>query len=159
MAKHNETTLARAARLYGPLRTEHAYIRAAGRCAAAMGELTNALLRLQDGLPVLEVEIANALTKLEATVPDLWVAAERVGALVGQPFNAGGTVFFSGRESALDELEAKLQRAAGHAGPPRPAPEPGTPLFDKQEFLDMVCTIAAREAAQTKKEAPDGKPV
>ena len=159
MAKHNETTLARAARFYGPLRTEHAYIRAAGRCAAAMGELTDALLRLQDGLPVLEVEIGNALTKLEAAIPDLWVAAERVGALVGQPFNAGGTIFFSGREAALDELETKLKRAADRAGPPRPAPAPGTPLFDKHEVLDMICTIAAREAAQKEKEAPDGKPV
>lgn len=145
--KHNETTLARAAAAYGPIRTEHDFIRAAGCCTAAIGTLTDALLRLQDGLPVCEAEVTIALSQLFAAIPPLWVSAEVVGAMIGQPSNPEATTFFSGREAALDQMERDLKKMADKRGQPRMYP-PGTMLYNKNEILDLVCTMAAREAAE-----------
>lgn len=147
MLKHNETTLARAAATYGPIHTEHDFIRAAGCCTAAIGTLTDALLRLQDGLPVCEAEVTIALSKLFAAIPPLWVSAEVVGAMIGQPANLEATTFFSGREAALDQMERNLKKIADKRGQPRVYPH-GTMLYDKHEILDMICTMAAREAAE-----------
>ena len=147
MLKHDETTLARAAAAYGPTRTEHDYIRAAGRCTADIGTLTDALLRLQDGFPVYNAEVSLALTQLFASIPALWVAAEVVGVMIGEPVNNEATPFYSLREAELDQMERNIKKIMDKRGSPCIYP-PGTMLYDKHEILDMVCTMAAREAAK-----------
>lgn len=147
MLKHNETTLARAAAAYGPMRTENAYIRAAGHCAAAIGALTDELLRLQEGLPVYETDAKAALDRLFVSLPALWVAAERVGALLGQTPNMEATTFYALRTAELDQLESKLKRIEDKHRLAREYP-PGTMLYDKHEILDLAFEMAAREAAK-----------
>ncbi|MFR6373150.1 MAG: hypothetical protein ACLUOB_04795 [Subdoligranulum sp.] len=47
---YDDTTLTRAVLLFGPLFTEHQFIRAAAKVNRAAGILTDALMRLQENL-------------------------------------------------------------------------------------------------------------
>lgn len=97
-----------------------------------------------------EAEVTIALSQLFAAIPPLWVSAEVVEAMIGQPSNPEATTFFSGREAALDQMEHDIWSIANKRGQPRVYP-PGTMLYTKNEILDMVCTMAAREAAEKEK--------
>ena len=78
---YDDTTLTRAVLLFGPLFTEHQFIRAAAKVNRAAGILTDALMRLQENLYPSPVEIENAITDLKAVLPGLDVAAEQVAEL------------------------------------------------------------------------------
>ena len=108
---YDDTTLTRAVLLFGPLSTEHQFIRAAAKVNRAAGILTDALMRLQENLYPSTVEIENAITDLKAVLPGLYVAAEQVAELTrmagggGIPFNPEATAFTALRCAELNSIE------------------------------------------------------
>ena len=52
----------------------------------------------------------NAVSALMASLPRLYLAAERMSMLTGGPFNADATPFYSIRQVELDEISARNKK-------------------------------------------------
>lgn len=157
MTQHNETTLRRAAAIFGPVRTEHIWMQEAARLQSAMGALTDVLLRLQDGDPVHEPEASNAVTAAETALPAALVALERVKALLGMRTEATESCFFAVRTRLLDELEHRTAEAEARAMRPNPNDTAaGETLYSKQDMLEL--TLALFEQQQARRGRAKGGP-
>lgn len=155
----DETTPHRYVQAFGPQRVEHDFIRAAARVSAAASDLTDVLMRLQEGIAVSPPEPDNALSRLMAELPALYVAAETLGEMLraagmpGRPFSPDEPTFTALRTAELATMERQTRNAEASAKyPAMPHCPPGTPLYNKKEILDLACTMAARNAQQ--KEEP-----
>ena len=156
MLTFDETTLERAAAVYGPFRLEHGFLQDYARLNRAAGELAVRLVDLLERQPVDPCQINDALIKTEVAMVDLYVALEQLQALLGFHPDGNASPFFALHTARMDDLEKSVRKAeqarAARYGCPARQPD----AYDKHEVLDMICTLAAREAAAKEKEEPHG---
>lgn len=158
MLSFDETTLERAAAVYGPFRLEHRFLQDYGRLNRKAGELAVRLVDLLERRPVDSGLIRDALTTTSVALVDLYVALEQLEALFGGHPDGKASPFYALHTGKMNELEKSVRSAeqarANRYGCPAWQPAPGTFQYDKREVLELACTMAAREAAE--KEEPHG---
>ena len=158
MLSFDETTLERAAAVYGPFRLEHRFLQDYGRLNREAGELAVRLVDMLESQPVDRRRITNAMNKTSVAMVDLYVALEQLEALFGGHPDGKASPFYALHTGKMNELEKSVRSAeqarANRYGCPAWQPVPGTYQYDKREVLELACTMAAREAAE--KEDPHG---
>lgn len=152
MLTFDETTLDRAAAVYGPFRLERRFLQDYGRLNREAGELADLLVDLLEGEPVDENRVVNAVNKTGATLAGMYVALEQLEALFGFHPDGKASPFYSLHTVKMNELEKSVRSAeqarANRYGCPAWQPAPGTYQYDKREVLELACEMAAREAAE-----------
>ena len=158
MLTFDETTLERAAAVYGPFRLEHRFLQDYGRLNRSAGELAVRLVDMLERQPVDPCQINDALIKTEVAMVDLYVALEQLQALLGFHPDGNASPFLALHTARMNDLEKSVRKAeqarANRYGCPAWQPAPDTYQYDKREVLELACTMAAREAAE--KEDPYG---
>ena len=154
MTGYDTTTLPRAAALFGPQRVEYRALRCLGNLLAPAGQMQAYLAALMDGEPVNKEALLGRITEMRLRLADLYLALNLLDEVLGAHPVAAPYPLVQTYEDGLRHLEQRLQkveadRACGYGFP---APAPDAYAYDKHEVLDMICTMAAREAAE--KEVP-----
>lgn len=156
MTGYDTTTLPRAAALFGPQRVEYRALRCLGELMAPAGQMQAYLAELMDGEPVNKEALLGRITDMKIQVADLYLALNLLGEVLGAHPVAAPYPLVQTYEDGLRSLEQRLKkveadRACGYGFT---APDPDAYTYDKREVLDMICTMAAREAAE-KEEKPN----
>ena len=158
MLTFDETTLERAASVYGPFRLERRFLLEYSKLNRAAAHLSVLIVELLEQQPVDRREVNAALTKTAAAAVGASLALEQREAVFGLHPDGKAGSFRALHTALMNQLESDVRKAelarAKRYGNPDSAPEPDTYEYDKREVLDMVCTMAAREAAE--KEEPHG---
>lgn len=152
MLTFDETTLERAAAVYGPFRLERQFLQDCGKLNSATGNLAVLLVDLLEQQPVNQYQLSDALTKTGTAIVDVLLALQQMEAVFGLHPCADAGNYFALYTALMNQLERNVQKVeqarANRYGAPAAAPKPDTYEYDKREVLDMVCTMAAREAAE-----------
>lgn len=161
MNGYDETTLPRAVAAYGPYRIEYRVLRRVGELNDKTGELQGFLAQLLDGEPVPMTWVSGRIAGAQIALIDLYAELTLLAELLGEHPCADAHNMVITYENILRGLEKDVKkiehdRACRYGAPAGPAPD--TYQYDKREVLDMVCTMAAREAAE-KEGKPNEQPV
>lgn len=152
MLTFDETTLERAAAVYGPFRLEHRFLQQYARLNRAAAYLSVLLVDMLEKQPVDRREVMDTLTQTSVATAEFYLAQEQLEALFDRHPDGKASPFFSLHTAMMNQLERSVRKAeqarANRYGAPAAAPKPDTYEYDKREVLDMVCTMAAREAAE-----------
>lgn len=150
MTGYDTTTLPRAAALFGPQRVEYRALRCLGELMAPAGQMQAYLAELMDGEPVNKEALLGRITDMKIRVADLYLALNLLDEVLGAHPVAAPYPLVQTYEDGLRRLEQRIQKVeadrACRYGMVQPRPD--TYAYDKHEVLDMVCTMAAREAAE-----------
>lgn len=157
MTGYNATTLPRAAALYGPQRIECRALQELGTLLSHAGLMQAYLAELLRGEPVNKEALGMRIGYTKIAAVDLYVALNLLAEVLGEHPIAAIYPLTDHYEACMQELERKVKKAEDarrfrdNWRNPYPA---DSPQYDKREVLDMVCTMAAREAAK-KEDAPN----
>lgn len=154
MLSFDETTLDRAAAVYGPANLELKFLQQYARLNRAAGNLSVRLVDLLEKQPVNRQEILDTLTGTSVATVGFYLALEQLEAMANLHPNGKASPFFALHTALMDQLERDVRKAEQSRADRYGAPESDTYEYDKREVLEMVCTMAAREAAE--KEEPHG---
>lgn len=156
MTGYDETTLPRAAALFGPQRVEFHALGVLGDLLAPAGQMQAYLAGLLAGDPINKEALLGRIADARIRLADLYLALNLLDEALGAHPVAAPYPLVQTYEDGLRRLEQRLQKVeadrACRYGMAQPRPD--TYAYDKHEVLDMVCTMAAREAAE--KEEPHG---
>lgn len=158
MNGYDTTTLPRAAALYGPQRIEYRALQELGTLLSHAGLMQAYLAELLRGEPVNKEALGMRIGYTKIALVDLYVALNLLEEVLGAHPITEPYPLTDHYEARMQSLERKVKKAEENRrcrnlwGNPFPA---DTPQYDKREVLDMVCTMAAREAE--KKEVPQNE--
>lgn len=151
MTGYDVTTLPRAAALYGPQRIECRALQELGTLLSHAGLMQAYLAELLRGEPVNKEALGMRIGYTKIAAVDLYVALNLLEEVLGAHPIAKPYPLTDHYEARMQELERKVKkvedarRFRDNWHNPYPA---DSPQYDKREVLDMVCTMAAREAAK-----------
>lgn len=151
MNGYDATTLPRAAALYGPQRIEYRALQELGTLLSHAGLMQAYLAELLRGEPVNKEALGMRIGYTKIALVDLYVALNLLAEVLGEHPIAAIYPLTDAYEERMQALERKVKKAEEDRrcrnlwDNPFPA---DTPQYDKREVLDIVCTMAAREAAK-----------
>lgn len=151
MNGYDTTTLPRAAALYGPQRIEYRALQELGTLLSHAGLMQAYLAELLRGEPINKEALGMRIGYTKIALVDLYVALNLLAEVLGEHPIAAIYPLTDHYEACMQELERKVKkvedarRFRDNWHNPYPA---DSPQYDKREVLDMVCTMAAREAAK-----------
>lgn len=157
MTGYDATTLPRAAAVFGPQRIEYRTLHDLGLLLAEAGQMQAYLADLLRGEPVNKDALLYRTGYVDLYLMDLYVSLHLLEEVLGAHPIPDACHICNQYEERMGKLEKKVKEIESSRryrnlwNNPYPT---GTPQYDKREVLDMVCTIAAREAAQ-KEEKPN----
>ena len=158
MTGYDETTLPRAAALFGPQRVEYHTLRCLGELLAPAGQMQAYLADLLRGEPVNKEALLSRIGDIRIQLADLYLALNLLDEALGAHPVWKPYPFETCYNAALSRLEARVKAAEDDRKYRGAWPAPDAYTYDKHEVLDMVCTMAAREAAEKEGE-PNEQPV
>lgn len=151
MTGYDTTTLPRAAALYGPQRIEYRALQELGTLLSHAGLMQAYLAELLRGEPVNKEALGMRIGYTKIALVDLYVALNLLAEVLGEHPIAAIYPLTDAYEARMQALERKVKKLEDarrfRNGWHNPYPA-DSPQYDKREVLDMVCTMAAREAAK-----------
>lgn len=151
MTGYDTTTLPRAAALYGPQRIEYRALQELGTLLSHAGLMQAYLAELLRGEPVNKEALGMRIGYTKIALVDLYVALNLLAEVLGEHPIASIYPLTDAYEARMQALERKVKKLEDarrfRNGWHNPYPA-DSPQYDKREVLDMVCTMAAREAAK-----------
>lgn len=157
MTGYDATTLPRAVSLYGPQRIEYRALKDFGKLLSEAGQMQAYLADLLRGDPVNKEALLYRTGNVTVYLLDLYISLQLMEEVLGAHPIAAPHMMLDAYESRMRNLEQQVKKIEDSRRyrnlwkNPYPA---DTPQYDKREVLDIVCTMAAREAAQ-KEEKPN----
>lgn len=154
MTGYDATTLPRAAALYGPQRIEYRVLHDLGTLLFQAGQMQEYIANLLRSEPVNREALGVRITYTKIAAIDLYFSLNLLEEILGAHPIAAPYPLADHYENRMRALEQQIKKVEDdrHYRDYWSNPFPtDTPQYDKREVLDMVCTVAAREAA--KKEA------
>ena len=151
MTGYDVTTLPRAAALYGPQHIECRALQELGTLLSHAGLMQAYLAELLRGEPVNKEALGMRIGYTKIAAVDLYVSLNLLEEVLGAHPIAKPYLLTDHYEACMQELERKVKKVEDarrfRDGWRNPYPA-DSPQYDKREVLDMVCTMAAREAAK-----------
>lgn len=151
MTGYDATTLPRAAALYGPQRIEYRVLHDLGTLLFQAGQMQEYIANLLRSEPVNPEALGMRIGYAKISAIDLYVSLNLLEEVLGRhPIAAPYPLsdLYENRMRTLERQVKKVEdarRFRDNWHNPYPA---DSPQYDKREVLDMVCTMAAREAAK-----------
>lgn len=151
MTGYDATTLPRAAALYGPQRIEYRVLHDLGTLLFQAGQMQEYIANLLRSEPVNREALGVRITYTKIAAIDLYFSLNLLEEILGaHPIAAPYPLsdLYENRMRTLERQVKKVEdarRFRDNWHNPYPA---DSPQYDKREVLDMVCTMAAREAAK-----------
>lgn len=151
MTGYDATTLPRAAALYGPQRIEYRVLHDLGTLLFQASQMQEYIANLLRSEPVNREALGVRITYTKIAAVDLYVALNLLEEVLGAHPIAAPYPLSDLYENRMRTLERQVKKVedARHFRDNWHNPYPAdSPQYDKREVLDMVCTMAAREAAK-----------
>lgn len=151
MTGYDATTLPRAAALYGPQRIEYRVLHDLGTLLFQAGQMQEYIANLLRSEPVNSEALGMRIGYVKISAIDLYVSLNLLEEVLGRHPIAAPYPLSDLYENRMRTLEQQVKKVEDerHYRDYWNNPYPTDTLqYDKREVLDMVCTVAAREAAK-----------